>query len=393
MGLGLSVAVPPPVFVRPTVDPAPQREEIVDENIPVAASVMPSKAEPAQKQEVQNTVSSFPFSFSPSDFKLPTAEELMKRRHALTAEVEAVVEHDDNNYGVSYPLPEAPKMQEQEQEEEQEQRSDEQQTPCPPAEVSAEVKHTENIFFPKKRNIYIPPAAVAPKMSGLGGLADYGSDSDDGDNDDNDDDKNAPSVAAAAPRFIPLAFPIELSTYDTHASSSVQIGASSGGSEVTEGRPALPYSAASSSASDDMGAFFDSIAHTEVASLVPPDRAIEYQSTTRNHTQTQTQTQTAFPDRPPPKPLLKTIKADSALTAFRPNALRVKRPALQTGKLSAKMPRVDGDSGMQIQGPSSSSSSSSAPSGAEGRVPVPAMSGGVEDAYLNFLDEIGELTG
>jgi WW domain binding protein 11 len=394
IAVGLSSALPPPappVFIRPSQDFG--IGHLNDEDTAPAVSAAPAHApvpyrtEPVPKTEAENIVSSFPFSFSAADFKLPTAEELMKRRHALTAEAEAVVEHDDNSSGVSYPLPQALRAQEQKTYEPQMP-----QMPSLPTEMSTEIKESENAFFPKKRNIYIPPAVVAPKVSsGLGVLADYGSDSDD-DNDNEDGDTAqqvdvAPAVTAA-PRFVPMAFPLQLSPYEARPLPDVQI-AFTGGSEQTENRPLplplpLPRSTSSSSVSDDVAMFLDSIAQNDITSSTPSDRVTDYQPSTRDTV--------PAADRPPPKPLLKSIKADSALTAFRPNALRVKRPALQTGKMSVKMPRVDGDYGMQIQG----LSSSIAPSGegvdaTEGR--APALSGGVEDAYLNFLDEIGELTG
>ena len=394
IAVGLSPMVPPPappVFIRPATIPAISHEND-EETLPapapvsVAPSPSPYTAEEAPKIEVENTVSSFPFSFSAANFKLPTAEELMKRRHALTADAEAVVEYDDNNSGVSYPMPEAPRAQEQ--------STYEPQMPSYPVEMITEIKESENAFFPKKRSIYIPPAVVAPKVSsGLGGLADYGSDSDDDDGDgDTAKQADAAPAVTAAPRFIPLAFPLQLSTYETRPMPEMQRVPFPAGSEQIEDRPlplSLPHSTSSNSVSDDVAVFLDSIAQDDIATLIPSDRAMGYQSTIRDPV--------PVADRPPPKPLLKTIKADSALTAFRPNALRVKRPALQTGKISVKMPRVDGDSGIQVQGLSTGSgSSNSAPSGegverTEGR--APALSGGVEDAYLNFLDEIGEMTG
>ena len=85
------------------------------------------------------------------------------------------------------------------------------------------------------------------------------------------------------------------------------------------------------------------------------------------------------------------MRPDSALTAFLPTALRMKRPIVNGGRDSTAKVQRSHDSTNSVGGIFNTSLTVSAAdqklSGLQGK------GGAVEDAYLNFLDEIDELTG
>ena len=394
----LSQTIPPPplppIFPKPSPDVFEQSEETMDSSAASAHSDTEEDPGPKrfnavdsmeqhekeQEQQVEVPVPAFPFSFSSSDFKLPSAAELMRRRHAVSDETDVLtVENSAGRYDMSYPKPESIRAEQAKgQEPEQDFLSKS------AAEAIIRADKSENIFFPKTRTIYIPPSVpvlgTVPKVlfSGLGGLADYGSDSDDdGDNDDAVEKKNE-LVIKDVPRFIPMALPSEFRSYEPVTSApSLKTSILQGQSEEHSLPAAVPTersvpSGSSHSVADDVSAFLDSIATNTLSAVPPPTQAlvpivgIKVQG-------------------PPSKAPLKSIRPDFALTAFIPTALRMKRPAVPMGKTSAKIPKIEVES-VSISGSSNSSVNVGDGKRAE-------LVGGVDDAYLTFLDEIGELTG
>ena len=333
--------------------------------------------QPAQI-EAPSASAAFSFPFSLTDFKLPSAEELMKRRHALVNDTEAVtVEFDSIDASASFPSYPQPHTLNEEQPE------DDQQV----ISASEETEDAEEIFKInpiRVQSIYIPPAVPVRAISGLGGLAGYGSDSDQDDDDDSSDSSPAQKqeniqVASDVPRFIPQKFTAMPSKYDVDSINPVPAPAratqplpptSSANTNQNQHQHQLAATAstvpAAVSVSDDVNAFLEGIASSEMdptssSRISQPSIAVAEK-------------------KPPLKPALKSVKLDAALTAFLPSALRVKRPAAtQAGRPMAKVASLVAPSA--IPGASNSNSKET------------AMIGGVEDAYLNFLEEIGELTG
>ena len=396
---------PPPIFPKPSPDNFDQSEEPLDSSAASADSDTEEDLGPRRfhavdsseekEQQIEVPVTAFPFSFSSADFKMPSAEELMRRRHAVSEETEILtVENSAAKYDVSYPKPESIRA---EQEKEQEQDSE---SKFAATEETIRAEKSENIFFPKTRTIYIPPSVpvlgtvpLKAMSGGLGGLADYGSDSDDDDDDDDVGEKNV-SVITDVPRFVPMALPSEFRSYESVASAPVRTSHREDHSE----EPSPPVAASkehsvptgssnshSHGVADDVTAFLDSIATNSLSlSTVPPPK----QTPDRNQNQNPPRPSPIVGMKvqvPPTKAPLKSIRPDFALTAFIPNALRMKRPAQPMGKIAAKVPKIE--SNVPISGSSNSSSSIG------GDVKRTELVGGVDDAYLTFLDEIGELTG
>jgi hypothetical protein len=218
-------------------------------------------------------------------------------------------------------------------------------------------------------------------ISGLGGLAGYGSDSD---QDDDDGSDSSPAqkqeniqIASDVPRFIPQKFTAMPSKYDIDSINPVPAPARAtqslpptSSAHTNQNQHQLSAAAstvpAAVSVTDDVNAFLESISSSEMdptssSRISQPSIAVAEK-------------------KPPVKPALKSVKLDAALTAFLPSALRVKRPAAtQAGRPMAKVASLLAPSA--VPGASNSNSKET------------AMIGGVEDAYLNFLEEIGELTG
>ena len=385
----LPPAPPPPRPFLPNLVARPVENVTDGEDQYPVSNILPSEPEdpslvgdevvhPTQT-ELPPASAAFSFPFSLADFKLPTAEELMKRRHAIVNDNEAItVEFDRDDSSASFPLYPEPHTLVEEQE-----------LPVisqPLISTTEESVDREDVFKInpiRVHSIYIPPAVPVRTISGLGGLAGYGSDS------DQDDDEATHSPAAQkeqsietapdVPRFVPQKFTSMLSNYDANNTAPVRahtmathlLPNPSSSSTPTNHNQLQPGAVAVTkptaiSVTDDVNAFLDSIATSEI-DLATSSRIGN-------------QPNIAFVEKKPPvKPALKSVKLDAALTAFLPSALRIKRPAAsQAGRPFLKVASV---------------SAPSAVLGASESKKEVVMAGGVEDAYLNFLDEIGELTG
>ena len=384
----LPPAPPPPRPFLPNLAARPLENVTEGEDQYPVSNIMPSEPEgpslvgdvvvhPTQI-ELPPASAAFSFPFSLADFKLPTSEELMKRRHALVNDIEATtVEFHRDDSAASFPSYPQPHtlMEEQEQ-------------PVvnqPVISTTEESVDREDVFKInpiRVHSIYIPPAVPLRTISGLGGLAGYGSDSDQDDDEGTDSPaaQKRQSIEAApeVPRFIPQKFTMS-SNYDANNISPVRahtmathlLPNPSTSSTLTNHSQLQPGTVAVTkpivtSVTDDVNAFLDSIGSSEV-DLATSSRIGN-------------QPNIAFVEKKPPvKPALKSVKLDAALTAFLPSALRIKRPAAsQAGRPFPKVASV---------------SAPSAVLGASESKKEVVMAGGVEDAYLNFLDEIGELTG
>jgi WW domain binding protein 11 len=342
------------------------------------SSVMEDEVVQPAQVEAPSASAAFSFPFSLTDFKLPSAEELMKRRHALVNDTEAVtVEFDSIDASASFPsYPHPHTLIEEQLEDDQHVIS-----------ASEEIGDAEEVFKInpiRVRSIYIPPAVPVRAISGLGGLAGYGSDSDQDDDDEGSDSAPAQKqeniqIASDVPRFIPQKFTAMPSKYDVDSSNPVpappkatQLLPPTSSAHTNQNQHQHQLAATAStvpaavSVSDDVNAFLESISSSEMdptssSRISQPSIAVAKK-------------------KPPLKPALKSVKLDAALTAFLPSALRVKRPAaMQAGRPMAKVASLVAPSA--VPGASNSNSKET------------AMIGGVEDAYLNFLEEIGELTG
>lgn len=337
--------------------------------------------QPAQI-EAPSSSAAFLFPLSLTDFKLPSAEELMKRRHALVNDTEAVtVEFDGIDASASFPSYPQPHTLIEEQPE------DNQQV----ISATEETEDTEEVFKInpiRVHSIYIPPTVpvLVPvcAISGLGGLAGYGSDSDQDDDDVGSNSSSAQKqenilIASDVPRFIPQKFTAMPSKYDADSLNPVPAPARAtqslpptSSTHTNQNQNQLAATASTAppavSVSDDVNAFLESIASSEMDPTSSSRIRISQPSIA------------VAEKKPPLKPALKSVKLDAALTAFLPSALRVKRPAAtQAGRPMAKVASLSAPSA--VPGASNSNSKET------------AMIGGVEDAYLNFLEEIGELTG
>ena len=384
----LPPAPPPPRPFLPNLAARPVENVTEGEDQYPVSNVMPSESEgpslvgdevevvhPTQI-ELPPASAAFSFPFSLADFKLPTAEELMKRRHALVNDIEATtVEFDRDRDDPSASFPSYPQPHTLMEEQEVPVVS---QRLISSTEESVEREDVFKINPIRVHSIYIPPAVPVRTISGLGGLAGYGSDSDQ----DNDEETDSPAAqkqqsiesAPDVPRFVPQKFTM-LSNYDAsniaHTMAAHFLPNPSTSSTVTNHSHLQPGAVGVTkpivtSATDDVNAFLDSIASSEI-DLATSSRIGN-------------QPNIAFVEKKPPvKPALKSVKLDAALTAFLPSALRIKRPAAsQAGRPFPKIAIV---------------SAPSAVLGASDNKKEVVMAGGVEDAYLNFLDEIGELTG
>ena len=297
---------------------------------------------------------------------MPNMADLMKRRMALTDEAETLVGRDDriNNiegYDTLYA-----NEQFQEPEESAEEEPDREEI------INYAVEETKPV---SNAGVHVPKM---PMLGGIGGLADYGSDSDGDDVDGNDtevkESVTSKTAALDVPRFIPRSFPIALSNYEpSHfpsASSQVSIPAA----------PFVPIARPGAPAATIQPVYAAPQIHKE-APVVDDEIADLFASMEDKGTASAALQRAPVAAESKPKPALKSIQRDSALTAFLPTSLRIKRPALQTGLgQTSKAARQTDNADIAKAAP----------------VTVAAAAvklGGVEDAYLSFLDEIGEMTG
>jgi hypothetical protein len=331
--------------------------------------------------------SAFPSSsFNPSDYALPSAEELMKRRLALSAE--SGTNDDLVNDGPSYPtaafsasdykLPTAQEIMNR-------------RFAISHAKIKAEEednkiqereKDVDN-SIPKK-GIFMPPSykaiplPFAVSSGGLGGLAGYGSDSDE----ESSDNIKIAAPAVEIPQFIPKEFPIvntdPRDQVYSHATATDIPVYSHATKPIIEKivEKQLPIQShpppIQNRVEDDVAAFLASIENNEIENS---SSMVEYRGDKQGAVATSVNNPTSVASE---KPLLKAIKRDAALTAFKPTALRIKRPAAPLKVGVAKAPRLNESNDTIKDVP-----------------PIIAGgtgTGGVEDAYLNFLDEIEGLT-
>ena len=400
--------MPPPRYFTSTTD-LPLSGVDNKTTSDLSSSYMPTVDEVATSGSEATALSIVPsqFLFSVEGFVMPSAADLMKRRHALADETDtATVRYEnsttlDDSFVPAYPhfglfqplnVPDEPLPY---------------SFPAPFEGDRDRVQAPRDSIEIKKCISLPPPRAMI--SGGLGGLAEYGSDSDDDDDDDgnygisNEINQSSTNTTVhqristfEVPIFVPRSFPLHLVSYselDQPVGSSATLSISALDSsvinplssqaaqeqQIQEGHPIRD-------GDDDMVAFFKSVEQNkelqpleQAGGGVPIIKSASIPSSIHNN------------QKPYRKPALKSIRPDSALTAFLPSALRIKRPILYGGQdPMTKVPKLQDGSDSAI---SASSISSSSNVGDRRTVGPQGIGGGVEDAYLNFLDEIGELTG
>ena len=401
--------MPPPLYLSKSTDTTPN---VLSDGVDIKmTSVFNSADIPTVKNSTTSRsdatefqMKSAPFTFSTSDFVMPSAADLMKRRHQLSDERETVtVQYEDSlENGVESSYPQPYKLHPVDE------------TDQLPSETPLTHHHnsegtdglscdsTQPIDISRRGgNKHISPPSVI-LSGGLGGLADYGSDDDDDDADAIADSSTSHlsenvigkkfhgSSSSEVPKFTPRSFPSALLNYsEVVQPAGSDALASMTAMELNSFAP-LPCRAGYSSAANewepirnkdtDKIALFKDVENKTESGLVGQTDAVVLTALSTQNSQ-----------EPHRKPGLKSMRPDSALTAFLPAALRMKRTIINGGRDSvAKVPRShDGKS--CFEGTSSTnlmvSVTDQKASGLQGK------GGAVEDAYLNFLDEIDELTG
>lgn len=339
-----------------------------------------------------------PFTFSMADFVMPSAADLMKRRHQLSDERETVtVQYEESlENGVESLYPQPGKLQPVD---ETDQRLSETSL--------AHSKNTDEVScisiqptdISKKENKHISPPSLI-LSGGLGGLADYGSDDDDDDADNNYADDSIKNLSESGfgnsypgsssfevPKFIARSFPLALSNYNEVVQPAMSGALASVPAIESHSFAPLSYPAVYSQPTNER----QPVRNTD-ADKVALFKGVENKTESGLVGQTDGVILTAVDSQQlHRKPVLKSMRPDSALTAFLPTALRMKRPIVNGGRDSTAKVQRSHDSTNSVGGIFNTSLTVSAadqkPSGLQGK------GGAVEDAYLNFLDEIDELTG
>jgi hypothetical protein len=271
--------------------------------------------------------SAFPSSsFNPSDYALPSAEELMKRR---LASAESIADDDSMNDGPSYPssafsasdytLPTAQEIMNRRFAVSHAKTKADEEDEIQKKEKPGEKDINDSVDVPKK-GIFMPPSykaiplPFAVSSGGLGGLAGYGSDSDE---ESSDNIKTAVEIPLFVPKEYPIVNTDPRDQVYSHGNTTDKPVYSHATKPIVEKivEKQLPVQShpppIQNRVEDDVAAFLASIENNEIENS---SSMVEYKGDKQGMAATSVNNPTSVPSE---KPLLKAIKRDKELTAFR----------------------------------------------------------------------------